>query len=182
MTYDEIIAEADERYPNAVTAESKKRKLFNREKELFRTIYRKKTATVFDMKAGQFLYPLPFSTSKITHVIVNGKRYDYEDITNEEAQGDSFVYTYQDGIGLYPTPEQDVSQGLFIHHYLEPSGEDTSFDKDFSMVLVYGLCAELAEVARDTGMVNVFTMRYNEWLEEFKRANPEPELPPMRVE
>lgn len=181
MTYDEIIAEADERYPNGLTVESKKRKLYTKEKELFRTIYRRKTATVFDIMASQMLYPLPFHPSKIMHVIVNGKRYEYEDITNDAAEP-PFVYTYEHGIGLYPTPTEDVSAGIFIFHWMEPTGTDTSFDTDFPMVLVYGLCADMAEEAMDTSMVNVFVMRYNEAIESFKRANPEPELPPMRVE
>lgn len=181
MNYDEIIQEADERYPNALTTASKKRKIFNIEKELFRTVHRIKTAITYDIIAGQPLYPLPFNKSKIIHVIANGKRYDYQEIDNADAEP-PFLYTYENSVGIYPTPEEDIAGGLFIFHYAEPTGTDTSFDTDFSMILVYGLCADMAAIARDAAMVNVFRTEYNSMLEEFKRANPEPELPPMRVE
>lgn len=185
-TYQDIISEADERYPNALTAVSKMRKIYNRERELFRTIYRKKTATAYDMVTDQFLYPLDFHQSKIISVIVDGTRYEYEDINNGSSEP-PYIYTYEDSIGIYPTPDEDITGGLFIHHYYEPPEPSATtdlfkFDNDFPMVLVYSLCVELAEIAQDAAMVNNFTAKYNGAIEEFVKSLPEPELEPIRVE
>lgn len=187
-SYQDIINEADERYPNALTTESKLKKVYLRERELFRTIYRKKTATVMDIVAGQALYPLDFHHSKIIRVVWDGESTDYEDINSDDAEP-PFIYTYENSIGRYPTPDQDVTQGLFIFHYFEPTepttdtiGNAIAFDPDFPMILVYGLLIDLAEIDRRVDLINGFTAKYNGILEEFKKANPEPELPPMRVE
>ncbi|WP_212960688.1 phage adaptor protein [Cohnella xylanilytica] len=189
MTYGEIIAEADERYPNGLTPESKLLKVYNREKQLMRTIYRRKTAATFDVQAGLFLYPLDFHYSKIFQAIYAGKYFEYEDINDKLGQP-PFLYTYQNSIGIYPTPTEDIPGGLLLFHYMEPTKPTTAtmkstypvFDPDFPMVLVYGLCKDMAEVNKEFDVANGFVQQYNAELEEFIEANREPAPTEMRVE
>lgn len=185
MTNGEIIQTADDLYPNGFTEPSKLTQIYVLEQKLLRTIYRIKTAYAYDIVAGQYLYPLPFSTSKIISVVWDGVTVDYEDI-NEENECPPFLYTYQGSIGRYPTPDKDVPGGIIIFAYLEPSKGDStavpSFDGDFPMVHVYNLCQWMAARNGEFDKSNGFIKQYNGELDEFKKANPEPALPPMRVE
>lgn len=185
MTYEEIIAEADERYPNGLTPASKLLKVYNHERKLMRTICRRKTATVFDVAAGQFLFPLTFHYSKIFQVIYGGKLYEYEDINDQIGQP-PFIYTYDDAIGVYPTPEQDIAGGLHLFHYLEPVKPTLAntpvFDPDFPMVLVYSLCKDMAEVNKEFDVASGFATQYNGEIEDFLEVNREPSPSEMRVE
>lgn len=188
LTIGDIIAEADERVPNALTNASKIRKINVRERELYRTIFRKKTATSMDIVSGAFLYPLSFSKSKIMSVVVDGRRYTYEDI-NDDTVTPPYLYTFENALGLYPTPETDVSGGILMFHYEEPETYTETdlnvypgFDSDFHMLHVFGLCKDLSEVAKKPDWANGFIVQYNALLQEYRKANPEPELPPMRVE
>ena len=186
MTYGEIIAEADERYPNGLTVDSKLRKIYNRETFLMRTIYRQKTATVFDVQAGLFLYPINFHHSKIFQAIYAGKFFEYEDINDKTGQP-PFMYTYENYIGVYPTPDKDIQGGLLLFHYVEPTwplstGSYPVFDPDFPMVLVYSLCKDMAEVNKEFDVANGFIQQYNAEIEEFMKVNREPAPSQMRVE
>jgi len=185
MSYEEIIAEADERYPNGLTPASKLLKVYNHERKLMRTIYRRKTATVFNVQAEQFLYPLDFHYSKIFQVIYNGRLYEYEDINDEIGQP-PFIYTFDDAIGVYPTPNQDIPGGLHLFHYLEPVNPTLSskpvFDPDFPMILVYGLCKDMAEVNKEFDVANGFITQLDDEIKAFKEVNREPAPTEMRVE
>lgn len=189
MTYGEIIAEADERYPNGLTPESKLRKVHNYEVELMRTIYRRKTATAFDVQAGMFLFPLTFHYSKIFQIIYNGRYYEYADINNEIAQP-PFIYTYESSLGVYPAPESDIPGGLLLFHYLEPTKPKVSnmdstfpvFDPDFPMIQVYGLCKDMAEVNKEFDVANGFIGQRDDLIKEFKEVNREPAPSEMGVE
>jgi hypothetical protein len=188
MTYQEIIDEADERYPNGLTPTSKLLKIYNHERKLMRTIYRRKTASVFDVTVGQFLYPLTFHYSKIFQALYGGKLYEYEDINDKLGQP-PFLYTYQDSIGVYPTPERDIAGGLHLFHYLEPIKPSIEtityfpvFDPDFPMVLVYGLCKDMAEVNKEYQVASGFDAQLKEEIEEFIKVNREPAPTEMRVE
>jgi hypothetical protein len=188
LTVSEIISKADSRVPNSLTAADKVSILNELQGTLFRTIYRKKTATSYDIVTGQFLYPLDFHHSKVISAIVDGRKYDYEDINNQQSQP-PYLYTYENSLGLFPTPEEDVDKGLFIYHWFEPTELTESnlsatpdFDPDFHMMLVYGLCIEIAESSNDADSVVNYTSKYNGYLQEFLDSQPEPELPPIRVE
>jgi hypothetical protein len=185
MTNEEIIQTADDLYPNGFTPASKLTQIYVLDQKLLRTIYRIKTAYAYDIVAGQYLYPLPFSTSKIISVVWDGVTVDYEDI-NEDNETPPFLYTYQGSIGRYPTPDTDVPGGLIVIAYVEPVKGDEeaypSFDGDFPMVHVYNLCQWMAARNREYDISSGFIRQYNSELEEFKKANPEPALPPMRVE
>lgn len=189
MTYAEIIAEADERYPNGLTAASKLLKVFNHERKLMRTIYRRKTATAFDVAAGQFLFPLDFHYSKIIQGIYCGKEFEYEDINDKIGQP-PFLYTYQSSLGVYPTPDKDIEGGLLLFHYAEPVMPTEAnmattypiFDPDFPMILVYGLCKDMAEVNKEFNVATGFIGQLASEIEEFKEVNAEPGPTEMRVE
>lgn len=188
MSYQEIIAEADERYPNGLTPESKLLKVYNHERKLMRTIYRRKSATVFDVVAGKMLYPLAFHYSKIFQAIYAGKYYEYEDINDQIGQP-PFLYTYRDSIGVYPTPEQDIPGGLHLFHYLEPVKPTLAtitnfpvFDPDFPLVLVYGLCKDMSEVNKEFDVANGFIGQLKDEIKDFKEVNREPAPTEMRVE
>jgi hypothetical protein len=188
MTYQEIINAADELYPNGYTADSKITQIYVQEQKLLRTIYRRKTATAYDIVADQFLYPLDYHYSKIIQVVWDGQTIDAE-VINAEDTTPPFLYTYEGGIGRYPTPELTVTGGLIIIHYVEPVkptlttlDQYPSFDNDFPMVQVYNLCKWMAERTREYDVANGFIMQLNDELKEFKRANPEPDVPDIRVE
>jgi len=187
MTVAEIIEEVDEKYPNALTTRSKVRKLNIVQGEIFRTVYKKQTTTMYDLVAGNPFYPLDFDISKILYVLVNGAEYDSEEIEDRNAE-DPYWYRYENAIGLYPTPAASAANGLLIVHYLEPAKlTDTNlnvtpdFDPDFHNLLVYALCIHLAESDQRFDAANGFIIQYKSLLKDFKRANPEPELPPVRV-
>ncbi|WP_438447413.1 phage adaptor protein [Gorillibacterium sp. sgz5001074] len=188
LTIREIFAEADERVPNGLSVASKLRKLNSRERELYRTVFKNKAATTMDIMAGQFLYPLTFSKSKIISVVVAGRRYNYEDI-NDDTVAPPYLYTMGNALGLYPTPENDVAGGILMFHYEEPKiyteadlDSSPGFDADFHMLHVFGLAKDLSEIAKKTDWANGYIGQYNALLLDYRRANPEPELPPMRVE
>lgn len=188
MSYAEIIAEADERYPNGLSPLSKLLKVYNHERKLMRTIYRRKSAALFDVAAGQFMFPLTFHYSKIFQAIYDGKYFEYEDINDQIGQP-PFLYTYDDAIGVYPTPDRDIPGGLMLFHYLEPVKPSLAtinnipvFDPDFPMVLVYGLCKDMAEVNKEFDVANGFIGQLNEEIEAFKEVNREPAPTEMRVE
>lgn len=188
LTIAEIIEEADEKVPNALSTGSKLRKINARERELYRTIFKNKTSTVLDIVADQFLYPLAFNKGKIISVVVEDRKYSYEDINDDSATA-PYLYTFENSIGLYPTPATEVAGGILIFHYEEPrvySEEDLSvepgFDPDFHMLHVFGLCKDMAEVMQRFDAANGFIGQYNALLQDYRKANPEPELPPMRVE
>ncbi|WP_455710012.1 phage adaptor protein [Paenibacillus chitinolyticus] len=188
MTIGEIIEEADERIPNALSVKSKVRKINNRESELFRGFLREKSATVYDIIQGQFLYPLDFYKGKIITVIINGRRYTYEEIDDEFVQP-PYIYTFQNSIGIYPPPEMDIPGGMLIYHFKEPrkyvetdTGRYPDFDPDYHMLHVYGLCADIASVQRKFEVANGYIGQYNDLLQGFKRSRTEPELTRMRVE
>lgn len=187
LTAQEILDEADEKYPNALTPASKVRKLNVLQGELFRTVLRKETSTTYGIVTDSAFYPLDFGVSKILNVLVDGEEYDHESIEDREAES-PYYYMYENSVVLYPTPTEDVTAGLLLVHYFEPdiileSSLDVipDFDPDFHMVLVYGLCVAMAEADQRYDLVNGFTIKYNGLLKDYKKANPETELPPVKV-
>ena len=179
--------EVDEKYPNDLTTASKVRKLNLLQGELFRTVLKKETSTTYDIVADQAYYPIDFDVSKLLNVLVDGDEYDHEAIEDRDAES-PYYYCYENSVALYPTPTENVTAGLLLVHYLEPAilvstnlSTIPDFDPDFHMILVYGLCIALAEADQRYDVANGFTIKYNGLVRDFKKANPETELPPIKV-
>lgn len=187
FTIGEILGEAEGKYFSGTTVETQLDRLYLQEQILLRTHFRRKTATMFDLVADQFLYPLGFSKDKIISVVVNGRKYRYEEI-DDDTVAEPWLYTYENAIGIYPTPTTTVSGGILVQHYAEPKrytlndlSDYPTLENDFCMLLVYSLCIDAAETLQKDDMINGFTAKYNGLLKDFTRANIEPELPPIRV-
>lgn len=179
LTVAQIISQADLRFPNQVEESDKIIILNSIQRELFRTIYKKKTFTSYDIIADNAFYPLDFDISKVISVLVNDVTYTWEENNDREAES-PYAYAYENSVVLYPTPDEDIDEGLKIWHYEEPTAlteESTpDFDGDFHMILVYLLAKELAEIAGKDDRASYFQVKANEKIKDFEKTNPEPVL------
>lgn len=184
MTVSQIIAESKERHPHDLSNDSCIRKLTSIQAELFRTVYKKKTFTSYDILAGNPYYPIDFDIAKVLNVLVDGNEYDWEDNNDREAQ-EPYAYAYENSVVLVPTPVEDIEAGLMLWHYVEPASLSVSsvpdFDGDFHMILVYLLCRDIAEIAGKDDRVMFFQGRADSLIKKFEDTNPEPELAPIGV-
>lgn len=139
---------------------------------------------IYNLQKDVFAYTLPFPRTNLSDVVVEEQEYQYQD--SKKASNIPFYYFIdKDGIGLYPTPDKDISQGLSLFYYVSPTQltvDDLTvvpdLDKDFHMLLVYGALAQVAEAYSDVSMVNNFTSKYNGLITEFHKANDEtPDYP-----
>lgn len=164
------------KYPHAYDNEDIVSLINDAQARLFRTNYRVNTATTFDLYADNAFYPINFTPENIIDVVVDGKEYPYQNI-KYDAQSYYYYVTNGNAIGLYPAPTKDVISGMTVLHYKEPaelSASDLSaipeFDGAWHMIIVYYVCRHLAEIARDTDMVNNFTLEINDIENEYKRS------------
>lgn len=137
------------------------------QERLFRTIYKPETAITYDLLADNPFYPILYSPENIIDVVVNGKEYPFKNIASS-SQGNFYYITEDNSIGIYPTPTEDATNGLTVFRYTEPKvltvndlAIEPDFDKAWHMLIVYAVCQELAQLALDSNMVNVFTMQYS---------------------
>lgn len=176
MTLQEILDEIAERYPNALTNDSIVKKLNNAQNELFRTIYKPVTSTTYDIIADNPFYPIEYSPESLVDVVVNGTEYPFQNVEYDSLC--QYYYVTEDNcIGLYPTPTEDAMSGLTVFHYKEPtplsaSDLNTTPDLDhvWHMLLVYRVCNDVAQIALDGDMSNVFATQYNGLELEYKRS------------
>lgn len=184
MTVQQIIDESKERHPHALLDPSCIRKLNSIQSELFRTVYKKKTFTSWDIVADLAYYPIDFDIAKVLNVLVNGEEYDWEDNNDREAE-EPYAYAYENSVVLAPTPTADIDEGLKIWHYQEPAALSINsvpdFDGDFHMILVYLLCRDAAEIEKNDQRVIFFQSKADELIKKFESTNPEPELAPIGV-
>lgn len=181
MTLQEALDAILERYPHSQTSDNVIKKINIVLRELFRTIYKPETSTTYDLIADNAFYPIEYSPENIIDVVVKGTEYPYQNIKYDSL--DQFYYITEDNcIGLYPTPSEDVTDGLTVFRYREPStlttsnlGEELDFDKAFHMLIVYRVCKDLAEIDFKGDMVQNFASQYNGLEREYlrsKRARP----------
>lgn len=187
MTVQQIFDQVQLRYPNTVSDANLATMLNNIQKELFRTIYKKKTFTSYDIVANLAYYPLDFDIAKVINVLVDELEYDWEDNNDREAQ-EPYAYAYENSIVLAPTPDEAIDDGLLVWHYQEPTALSTTalttvpeFDGDFHMILVHLLCRDLSEIGGKDDRAEYFQMKANQKIKEFEGTNPEPELSPIGV-
>lgn len=184
MNLQEILEEISEKYPHSLSNDSVIRKINQIQNELFRTTFRVKTMSIYDLQKDVFAYALPFPRTNLSDVVVEGQEYQYQD-SKKESNIPFYYFIGKDGIGLYPTPDKDVVQGLSLFYYESPvqlTSADLNavpdLDKDFHMLLVYGALVQVAEAYNDVSMVNNFTGKYNGLITEFHKANDEtPDYP-----
>lgn len=184
MTLQEILDEIKEKYPHNMSNDSVIRKINLIQNELFRTTFRVKTMRIFNLQKDVFAYTLPFPRSDLSDVVVEGKEYIYQD-SKKESNIPFYYFIGKTGLGIYPTPEKDVEEGLALFYYDSPAQLTSSdltvvpdLDKDFHLILVYGALVQIAEAYNDVSMVNNFTSKYNGLITEFHKANDEaPDYP-----
>jgi len=181
VTLQEILDMISLKYPHSYTNAQVVSIINDVQKRIFRTLYKPQTATTYDLIADNPFYPIDYSPENIIDVVVNGREYPYQNI-KYDAQPYYYYITEDNCIGIYPTPEEDVTSGLTVFHYMEPtelSASNTSaapdLDSAWHMLLVYAACKELAEYDRDGEAVNIFVSQYNAVEMEYwrsKRARP----------
>lgn len=167
MTLQEILDEIAEKYPHGLTNDSVIRKINIVQNELFRTLFRKRTMSIYNIQKDMFAYSLPFPQFNIMDVVVDGTEYIYQD-TKKKGNVPFYYFIGKDGIGLYPTPDKDIVGGLALFYNIYPQQLSESdltavpdLDQDFHMLLVYGPLVHICESFNDVAMVNNFTSKYN---------------------
>ena len=180
MNLTEILAEIDEKYPNALSNDSKVRKINNIQNKLFRTVVKRTITTGINLIKDLSIYSIDFSPTKIREVLVDGLKYEYRQL--ESVAGSRFYYILDGDLGIYPTPTADLENGILIYHYQEPAQLSASdlivipdLDEDFHSLLVYGTCKELAEADQRYDLANGFMQQYEAELGLFEEANQDTE-------
>lgn len=173
VTLGEILNMISLRYPHSYDNADIITMINDSQRRIFRTMYKPETATTYDILADNPFYPIAFSPENIIDVVVNGKEYPYQNI-KYDAQPYYYYITGDNCIGLYPTPEKDVTDGLTVFRDKEPRplsnlGDVPDLDSAWHMLLVYHPCRELAVIARDN-MANVFTAEINELERQFYKS------------
>lgn len=184
MTLQEILEEIAEKYPHSLSNDSVIRKINQVQNELFRTVSLVKTMAIYNLQKDVFAYKLPFPRTNLTSVVVQGRDYVYQD-SKRESNIPFYYFIGTDGIGIFPTPRENVENGLALFYYKYPnqlSSDDLTaqpeLDKNFQLLLVYGALVQICESYNDVAMINNFTGKYNGLVQEFQKANDEtPEYP-----
>lgn len=153
------------------------------QRRIFRTLYKLEVIKAMDLVAGKPLYVIDFPPDNIISVIVNGREYPYQHI-KYESSGCYYYITNDNLLGIYPTPNKSVTNGLTVFHYKVPKvldeydlDKEPDLDSAWHELIVYHVCRKLAENARDNEMTAAFTLSIDELENEFgrsKRAKPHP--------
>lgn len=173
MNLADVIAEIREKYPNGYDDPSLIRKADLIQKRIYRLL-KKENWLSFDLIAEQAEYPLPVDQHNVFQVTVMSagvsQKYPLRqmiDFTQTDSKYFYFVSTPEvgDWIGLYPVPTANETQ-ITIYFYEVPGNlTDTSsvitLYENYRMMLVYGVCKELAENSREMDMANGFAQQYN---------------------
>ena len=184
MKLQEILEEISEKYPHSLSNDSVIRKINQVQNELFRTTAKIKTMAIYHLQEGIFAYTLPFPRTSLSDVVVQGQEYMYQD-SKKSANEPFYYFIGSNGLGIYPTPDKDVENGLSLFYYRYPNQLVSTnldavpeLDQDFHSLLIYGTLVQIAENYSDVAMVNNFASRYNGLMNEFKKADDEtPDYP-----
>lgn len=173
MTLQQILTMINLKYPHAYSNNDIITMINDAQQRIFRTMYKPQTATTYDLLQDNPFYPIGFSPESIIDVVVNGEEYPFQNI-KYDSQYAYYYITDDNSIGVYPTPTEDVTDGLAVFHYKEPAelsglSDVPELDQAWHMMLVYHPCRELAVMARDD-MANVFTAEINELERQFYRS------------
>lgn len=193
MTLNEIIAEIDEKYPNAVSAASKVRKMDYLQKRLYRKM-RKQTFASYELTPDQPTYPITQNIDDIFQVDIGDstcnryRRYFHKKINDTSTRHWSHYYSFigdvdtGDYIDIYPTP-CETEDTMIIWFYEQPgnlSSDDLNasptLDPDYHMLFVYYVCKEISENYRDFDIANGYTVQYNQLESEMFSTFQAPEV------
>lgn len=182
MTRQQILTQAGLRFPHSISNEDLIVIANAIESELFRTIYKKKAFSAYDVLAGLPYYPLDFDISKVLAVVVDGQDYDWQDNT-DKIVCPPYAYGYENAVVLVPTPSRDIPTGLKVWHYVEPRpwslfnlSYTPDFDGDFHMILVWLIARDIAEIAGDDGRSALYQRKADELIKKLEETNPEPDM------
>lgn len=177
MTLQEILDEIAEKYPHGLPNDSVVRKINTVQNELFRTVFLFSTMSIYSIQKDVFAYSLPFPQSNLIDVVVDGREYIYQD-KKKRSNVPFYYFLGKDTIGIYPTPDRDIVEGLTLIYNMYPtqlSASDTTvipdLDSDFHMLLVYGALVQICESFNDVAMVNNFTSKYNGLLDSYNKID-----------
>lgn len=160
------------------------RKINQVQGELFRTTFRVKTMSIYNVEKDVFVYTLPFARSNLSDVVIDGVEYLYQD-SKKRSNIPYYYFMGPTGLGIYPTPDKDIENGMSLLYYMSPTPLTVAtlaavpdLDQDFHMLLVYGTLAQICESFNDVPMVNNYTGKYNGLIQEFNKVNDEtPDYP-----
>lgn len=176
----EAVEEIQEKSSNHLSMESIIRKINMSRDQLLRRFGRETEIHRMDILEGEPQYPWEIPMGSIKSVLVNGKNYPFSYLNDFTR---SYYYYFLSGtIGIYPTPQESVKEGLtvFYDKTLAPLTVDSleqeiGFDRDYDMLVVYGALKTI-----DTG--SLYTLKYNELLDDYLANNTEPEPYQIRLE
>lgn len=176
MNLTEVIAEVDEKYPNGLSTASKVRKADVLQKRIYRRL-KKQNYVTYDLLTDQSEYPLTVEQSSVFQVDVrnatsfkfsNYPLREVEDYTKKDSKYHYFISDpgVGDWIGIHPTPT-DNEDAVTIYYYEVPGtlsdiNSTITLYENYRMMLVYGICKEIAENYRDTDIAAGFAYQYNE--------------------
>lgn len=175
MNLTEIIAEIDEKYPNGLTSASKIRKADIIQKRIYRLL-KKQNFVNYDLLTDQADYPLTVDITSVFQIDVrdvnSGKfcTYPLREVTDITKDYSKYYYFTSDPgtgdwLGLYPVPTDN--EDLVAVYYYEVPGTLSDINstvtlyENYRMMLVYGVCKEIAENYRDTDNATGFAIQYN---------------------
>jgi hypothetical protein len=184
-----IIAEIDEKYPNAVSTPSKVRKMNYLQNRLYRKM-RKQTYKSFVLTTGQPTYPISLNIDDIFQVNIGTEstscfhEYPHKKI-NDTSKDYSKYYSFisdsstGDWIDIFPTPT-DIEDTMVIWYYEQPNQitatSTPTLDPDYHMLFVYYVCKEIAENYRDFDIANGYAVQYNNLEMEMMGSFQKPEV------
>lgn len=174
MNVQQILDEIQEKYPHGLSNTSVMNKLNEILKELFRTIYKPQAVDVMDVVNDSQFYVLGYSNTRVIEVVVDGVEYPEANMKGRSTN--YFHWFIGDTIlGLYPTPEKDITDGLMVFYYKEPRTltsvtDIPDFDPDFHMMLVYYCCKLIAETFSQFDVASGFMTQYNALLKSFNQS------------
>lgn len=173
MLVKDVVEEIAEKAPNHLSPQSILRKITQVRDRLLRQSGsgQQQTDTVctaIDLKALQRLYILPCPAGNITDVDIicpagHWVRLPFRQFNNDSIR--PYYYVQSGQIGIVPTPDIDIPEGLKIFHIpvllaltLGDMEAPTGFDPDYDMLLVYGVLREITSGYEDLfqGLLNEY--------------------------
>ena len=169
MTGAEILAEADERVPNAFTTDQKARWLDDVHREFFEVV--KVPATVSaSVLAGQSQIPLPADARgrNITLVLVAGGEYRPLAFDDSYRPGLNY-YVYDETMQqLVLNPPAPIPGTALVRYFRVPTvafnaanlSVEPEVPEAYQHVLVLGVCMHIAKAQNDIALANNYTQEY----------------------